>query len=125
MEGFETLISRGENDNAVNLLELRDLLNSKTEEELKESRMLWSIVGDEIPGFTIREIYEASENHYDCGDGATPESIYFGDETTQEEKDEEEIVIPKGALVLMIDGPFFERVEEMIDEINEANNWEE
>lgn len=104
MEGFKIRLERKGDQPAINLLQLRNILNEQSDQVLKQSKLLWRIDNEkgEIPGHTIQSIMIASENHLDSGDGAIPESSYYGEDYPEEEKDPNEIVIPKGGIVLII-----------------------
>lgn len=98
MEKFKTLKS---NEKGLTWKEVKEILNSKNEEDLETKALFWKIDNDncKITGHSIEEILEAEEDHINpSGEGIEPISHYEGEDVS-----DEPVIYKKGSLLGLID----------------------
>ncbi|MGH1520561.1 hypothetical protein [Chryseobacterium sp. JK1] len=98
MEKFKTLKS---NEKGLTWKEVKEILNSKNEEDLNVRAFFWKIDDEnaEISGYSIQEVLEAEEDHINpSGEGIEPVSTYEGEDISGEP-----VIYKKGALLGLID----------------------
>lgn len=98
MEKFKTLKS---NEKGLTWKEVKEILNSKNDDDLNVPSFFWKIDNEEceIFGYSIIEIMEAEEDQINpSGEGIEPVSTYEGEDVSGEP-----VIYKKGALLGIID----------------------